>query len=170
MRGIRNNENGSEAMDFQELLTELARAHGLKAALSLIGAFLVVHLLPIAHFIVIGSLLVACDWFTGVWASITRNEKITSQGLRRTVRKIVFYSLGIVLVLVVESAFFHTYYLVTTLALYISMVELFSNLENIGTITGSNIIGVVRKTIYKNAPWLKKLMEDNGSDRDTPVS
>jgi len=170
MRGIRNNKNGSKAMDFQELLTGLARAHGLKAALSLIGAFLIVHLLPIAHFIVIGSLLVACDWFTGVWASITRNEKITSQGLRRTVRKIVFYSLGIVLVLVVESTFFRTYYLVTTVALYISMVELYSNLENIGIITGRNITGVFRSTLYKNAPWLKNIMENNGKSGDPPVS
>ena len=152
-------------MNFQEFITELARQHSVKAGMSLIGAYLLLHVLPIAHFLVIGVVLVVSDWITGVWAAIKRNEKITSGGLRRTIEKGVMYSLAIVLVLIVESAFFGTQYVVALVAMYISFVELFSNLENISNITGSNIIGAVRTIIYKRFPFMKKLMN---SKEDTP--
>ena len=153
-------------MNFQEFITELAKAHSAKAVASIIGAYLLLHVLPIAHFIMIGVVLVVSDWFTGVWAAIKRNEKITSGGLRRTVEKVVMYTLAICLVLVVETAFFGTNYVVALVAMYISFVELFSNLENISNITGSNIIGAVRTVLYKRFPFLKKLMQ---AEEDDPV-
>ncbi|MEL6968622.1 MAG: phage holin family protein [Bacteroidota bacterium] len=158
MRG-KNTTNQKWTMNFQDFITELAKAHSAKAIASIIGAYLMLHVLPIAHFLVIGIILVVSDWFTGVWAAIKRKEKITSGGLRRTIEKAVMYSLAIVLVLVVESAFFGTHYVVALVAMYISFVELFSNLENISNITGSNIIGAVRTIMYKRFPFLEKLMK-----------
>lgn len=145
-------------MNFEQLIAEITKAHSAKAAFSLFGGFLFIHLLPIAHFLAIGVLLVVSDWITGVWAAFHRKEQITSKGLRRTVEKVVMYSLAIVLVLVVETAFIGTHYVVASVALYISLVELFSNLENISTITNSNIIGATRTVLFTRFPGLKSLM------------
>ena len=159
MRGKNNTTHKSGLiMNFQDFITELARQHSAKAIASLVGAYLLLHVLPIAHFLVIGVVLVISDWFTGVWAAVKQKEKITSGGLRRTVEKAVMYTLAILLVLIVESAFFGTSYVVALVAMYISFVELFSNLENISSITGSNIIGAARAIIFKRLPFLEKLL------------
>jgi phage-related holin len=146
-------------MNFQDFIQELFRQHSFKAASALFGGYLLMHLLPIAHFILIGVLLVTCDWITGVWAAYNRREKITSKGLRRTVEKVLFYSMAIFLVMVVESAFFASHFVVAMVALYICMVELFSNLENISSITGTNIIDTVRSEIFERFPVVKKMFD-----------
>lgn len=153
-------------MNFQELITEIARQHSAKAVASVIGAYLLLHILPVAHFLVIGVLLVVSDWFTGVWAAVKRKEKITSGGLRRTIEKAVMYTLAVVLVLIVETAFLGTHYIVALVAMYISLVELFSNLENISNITGSNIIGAARTVIYKRFPLLEKMMSSTPPEEE----
>lgn len=142
MRGAKN-----LAMNFEQLILELTKAHGVKAAASLVLGWLGNQLLPIAGFMAVCVVLVTSDWITGVSAALQQKEKITSRGLFRTVRKIIFYCLAIVLVLIVESFFFHTKWMVTMVACYIALVELYSNLENISKITGTNILAIVRGAI-----------------------
>lgn len=134
-------------MTFEQLLLELARAHGWKAGLSIILSWLGIHLMPIAGFILVVIVLGISDWITGVTAARIKKEAITSRGLFRSVRKIVFYCLAIVLVVIVENTFFASTWLVYLVAVYIALVELYSNLENISVITGTNILGIVRKGI-----------------------
>ncbi len=142
MRGAKQ-----ERMNFEYLIMELSRAHGLKALLSIIISWIGVNLMPVASFIAVGIVLVTCDWITGVTAARMQKVKITSRGLFRSVQKIVFYSLAIVLVLIVEKSMLGTDWLVYLVSSYIAMVELYSNLENISVITGTNIIGVVKNAI-----------------------
>ena len=142
MRGTK-----SESMSFEQLLIEIGRAHGLKAAFSIILSWLGYWILPVAGFMAVCAVLVASDWITGVTAASMRREKITSRGLFQTIRKIVFYCLAIVLVVVVEQKFFHTDWIVFIVAAYIAILELYSNLENISSITGTNILKVVRMAI-----------------------
>lgn len=146
-------------MNFQELIMEMIKAHSFKASISLLGAFMLFHLLPIAHFLVIGVLLVVSDTITGIWAAIKRSESINSKGLRRTIEKVVMYSTAICLVLAVESAFTGTKYFTMAVSLYIILVELFSVLENISGITGTNIIGAIRSLLYERFPKLKELLK-----------
>lgn len=134
-------------MSFEDLLIELVKAHGWKAALSLIISWIGMQLLPVAGFMIVGSALVFSDWVTGMTASYIRKEKITSRGLFRTVTKITFYCMAIVLTRIVENTFFHTTLMIYMVAAYIALVELYSNLENISAITGTNIIGVVKKAM-----------------------
>ena len=157
-RGNPHAGNETRDMNFQELITELVKAHSPRAIASLVAAFVFFHLLPIAHFLVIGTVLVISDWFTGVWAAMRRHEHITPKGLRRTIEKIVMYCLAIILVLIVEAAFLKTHYFVAAVALYISLTELMSNLENISSITGSNIIGAVKALMFRRFPFLEKWM------------
>ncbi|WP_170110293.1 phage holin family protein [Flavilitoribacter nigricans] len=134
-------------MSFEQLLIELGKAHGVKAALSIVLAWLVGHLLPIAGFLAVGVVLVMSDWITGISAALQQKEKITSRGLLRTIRKIIFYCLAIVLVLIVETTFFGSKWIVSMVATYIALVELYSNLENISKITGTNVLAIVREAI-----------------------
>lgn len=145
-------------MSFQQLILELVKANSFKAGTSLVGAFLFLQILPIAQFIAIAGLLVTSDWVTGVWAAYKRHERITSKGLRRTVEKILMYSLAIFITMVVEVAFFSSHYVVAAVALYICLVELYSNLENISSITNTNIIGVVKEVVAVRFPWVGRML------------
>lgn len=159
MRGNRfTTENA--AMSFQELLIGLVKAHSFKAGCALMLSWLTFHILPVAHFLAAGAFLVATDWVTGVAASIKARRKITSRGLIRTIGKITWYSLAIVLTLIVEKVYLHTTFMVITVSLYISFVELFSNLENISALTDRDIIGIVRRAVFARLPWIKSLLTD----------
>lgn len=153
-------------MSFQQLIMELVKANSFKAGTSLVAAFLFLHILPIAQFIAIAGLLVTSDWVTGIWAAYKRREKITSKGLRRTVEKILMYSLAIFITMVVEVAFFSSHYVVAAVSLYICLVELYSNLENISTITSTNIIGVVKDVVAVRFPWVGRMLRKQDAPDD----
>jgi len=147
-------EHKTERMNFTDLLQQLTAIHGWKAIVSAVISFLGIHLMPVAPFLAVGTILVICDWVTGVTAATIKKEQITSRKLGKTVRKIVFYSMAIVLVMIVEKTYLKTDYLVYLVSAYISMVELYSNLENIGTITGIDILRVVKG--YLKLKFIKK--------------
>lgn len=134
-------------MSFEQLLFELGKTHGFKAGLSMMLAWLVGHLVPVAGFMLVGAVLVISDWITGVTAANIKKERITSRGLLKSIRKIALYCLAIVLVVIVEVTFFQTKTIVYVLASYIALVELYSNLENISIITGTNLLAVVRQAV-----------------------
>lgn len=142
MRGAKE-----ESMSFEQIIIEMTKAHGFKAAVSIFLAWIGAHLLPVAGFMVAGAFLVACDWITGVTAARKRSQKITSRGLLRTIQKITFYCMAIVLVVIVEHTFFRSNWMVSLVATYIALVELYSNLENISIITGTNVLAIVRNAI-----------------------
>lgn len=162
MRGKTHTANQRGTMNFQELISQLFLAHGWKAALSLLVTFVGNALLPVSAFLAVGVVLVAADWLTGVTAAVVRGDRITSRGLLRTIRKVFFYSLAIVLVLTVEQAFFPgSHWMVYLVSAYISLVELFSNLENISSITGTDIAAPLRKALRMRIPWLMPKDKDN---------
>lgn len=158
-------------MNFQELITQLWVAHSWKAAVSIVATFVGYHLLPIASFIAVGVALVASDFITGLTASFYRKDAITSRRMARTVLKIIFYSAAIVMVHVVEEVFFKTdtRILVYMVSAYISIVELYSNLENISTITETNIIGMLKRTLRERFPAFTKHTDDTSNDNDQPT-
>jgi phage-related holin len=142
-------------MNFQDFLQQLFLAHGWKAALSVVATFVGSALLPVSTFLAVGVMLVMADWITGVTAAIVRGDRITSRGLMRTMRKVLFYSMAIVLVLMVERAFFpSSHWMVYLVSAYIALVELFSNLENISSITGTDIAAPLRRALRLRLPWL----------------
>ena len=144
-------------MNFQELLTNLFAAHGWKAVLSIVVAWIGNALLPVSAFLAVGVGLVCADWVTGITAAVVRREKITSRGLTRTLGKALFYSLAIVLVLIVERTFFaQSNWMVYMVSAYIALVELFSNLENISIITGTDIAAPLRRMLRRTLPWFRE--------------
>lgn len=145
----------NHTMSLEQLLTALWHAQGPRAALSIVGMWLGMQLLPVASFILVGIGLVIADWATGITAARVRGVPITSAGLWRTVRKAVFYPVAILSSLAVEVTFLPGHsWLVYIVASYICFTELFSNLENISAITGTNIIGDVKRAFISR--WGKK--------------
>lgn len=116
-----------------------------------IGAFLA----PISHFLFFTVALVLCDLFTGVWAARTRKEVIHSKGFKRSVLKISLYFVAILLSEGMKRVFFPDldFDLVYIVAGIISLTEFKSNLENVATVTGTNIWSLIANYI----PRLPKL-------------
>jgi phage-related holin len=88
--------------------------------------------------------LVLLDAVTGIWAARKRGEEIRSAGLRRTVSKVLAYEVAIVAGHIVG-----VYLLAGALPVVslicgcIALVEGVSILENIQTVTGSNLFKAV---------------------------
>ena len=123
---------------------------------------------PITPFIMIVFLLVAIDLFTGIKAAHAENDRLIkagspdavdpkdvvhSKGLRRTVEKMVFYFLAILMSEAMAQTFkFNDYYMPLTFAVSfgIAGIEYKSNLENIQEVTGNrHIWKFVRDHIIK---------------------
>lgn len=110
---------------------------------SLILGWLMSLIAPVQPFLITISILVVCDMVTGIWAARKTGAPFTSSKLARTLPKIIFYPLSIL----ISELMVFTYFqgtpvfesLTYMVALFISTVEFQSNIENIGRITGNNI-------------------------------
>lgn len=115
----------------------------LKYIAGLLFSYFASWIMPIAHFLVMTYVLVICDFVTGVRAAKVKNQKITSRGFFRTVIKLTFYSMAVLLLHGVDTVFLVpkniSFDLAWIGATFISLTELKSNLENISTITGIDI-------------------------------
>lgn len=101
--------------------------------------------LPLRSFIGVTLLLVCADLVTGVQAAYKRGEIIHSRGFRRTVLKFAMYSVAILAAHALESVFFPGFPMVFSISAYIAVSEFWSVLENVGTVTGTNVLESVRE-------------------------
>lgn len=85
------------------------------------------------------AILIFADVITGCKAAQLRGEEIRSNRMARTVSKIIFYSIAIILSRVMEVSFMEWLPVAKLTAGYIAVVEFKSNMENIASITGVNI-------------------------------
>ena len=101
--------------------------------------FLIAFFTPITAMLLGVSFFTLVDTFTGMWAAKKRGEKIHSRAMGRTVTKMLFYSLAIILAHGLEVIFMPWLAVTSVVAGYIALVEFRSNMENIGYITGIDI-------------------------------
>lgn len=92
--------------------------------------------LPIRPALIAISVLTMADFFSGIWASIKENKPITSNGLSRTVKKILSYQLVIVTSFVIETYLLQEMPVVKVVSGFIAITEGKSFFENIRRITG----------------------------------
>lgn len=104
-------------------------------------------LLPIASFVGVTFALVGIDLATGIQAARTKGVSIHSRGLQRTVLKFLMYTAAILAANTVESVFFKGFPMVFSISAYIAVTELWSILENVGTVTGTNVLEAVREKL-----------------------
>jgi len=104
-------------------------------------------------------IFVMCDMITGVSASIKERKIITSNKLSRTIRKLVMYSMAIVLVhaIDVEMITIVNLGLARICSAIICGIELYSILENCYRITGNEVFRILTQFT------LKKIEDNTGA-------
>lgn len=142
-------------MSFEDLIMEMVASKSIKISFSLLVSFLAHSVVPIAGFIVTGSILVVADLVTGIIAAQKKKEPIHSNGLRRTVTKIVSYMAAVLLGHIVQQVYLPSVPIVYAISLYIALIEFKSNLENLSIITGTDIGKAVWGMIQSKLPKIK---------------
>ncbi len=115
--------------------------------------YIVFFFAPITAAMIGLGVLILADVVTGCRAAKLRGEEIRSNRLARTVSKIIFYSIAIILSRVMEVAFMDWMPVAQITAGYIAIVEFKSNMENIGSITG---VDVWKHIMTKIEGWSKR--------------
>jgi phage-related holin len=115
--------------------------------------YLVFFFAPITAAMVGLAVLIFADVITGCKAAKVRGEEIRSNRLARTVSKIIFYSIAIILSRVMEVSFMDWMPVAKLTAGYIAIVEFKSNMENIATITG---VDIWKHLMSKIEGWSKR--------------
>jgi len=136
-----------------------------KVIFSIIAGYAGAFLTPITSYLIAVFVLVCCDQLSGTWAAIKRGETLSSSAMWRTVEKIVFYLMAILLSEMMRKIFFPgigeaVAALPATfiVASFISFREFWSVLENISDITGIDIVGALSDKIR---PLMKKEESEN---------
>ena len=129
------------------------KAFELSTLLKLGVPFIVFFFAPITTGLIGLGVLIFADVITGCKAAKVRGEEIRSNRMARTVSKIIFYSIAIILSRVMEVAFIDFIPLAQMTAGYIAIVEFKSNMENIASITG---VDVWKHLMKKIEGWSKR--------------
>lgn len=111
---------------------------------------------PIAPMLTWIMILIICDAITGVRAAQVRGEKISSDKLGRSISKMVFYFIAILLSKGVEEVFFPIIPIVRIVAGFIAVTEFKSNIENISDILGIDIWREIKDKFNYRAARKKK--------------
>ena len=91
--------------------------------------------LPVTKFIAIVFVLLCFDAITGVWAAIKKGIAVEAKKLFTTVVKFIAYAIAILSAHIIEFSFFKGILLTYSIALFISMTEFYSIIENVEKIT-----------------------------------
>lgn len=151
-------------MNFEQVINALTEQVTLKAALAVLGGWVLSLFLPILKFIILLIMLLSSDFVTGMLASRKEGKAITSKRMSGTVVKFVVYSLGILLAHFLQLAFQaenillgfpFTYWV----AFFICLTELKSNFENIERITGVKLVSLLN--VFKLVKNKQKQNERN---------
>ena len=127
----------------------------------LVAAFL----MPIKGLIFIVVLFIILDTISGIWAAKKRKEKITSHKISRVISKIALYctalaslfTLDYLLIGEIIGSFISIQFFLTKMvAVFFVGVEVMSINENIKSILGVNLFGMLRKLLLR----AKEVKED----------
>ena len=124
----------------------------MKNFFALLIPYLLFFFSPIVMILFTTGVLVFTDMITGIFAAKKRGEITDSKKMARSISKIIFYFIAILLSRIMEITFIHWLPLANITAGYIALVEFKSNFENIHTITGLNIWKVLINKINNQKP------------------
>jgi phage-related holin len=134
-------------MDFKTIFQMFL--YSVKAFFFGLAAALFAHLLPLKQFVAVTLMMVVFDLISGIQAAKKRGEIIHSKGLRRSVLKFAMYCMAILGGDAIARVYFPTFPMVYAISCYICVTEFYSVLENVGTVTGTNVLSVVREQLEK---------------------
>lgn len=105
-------------------------------------------LAPIKAVMIATGALIFIDLITGIWRALKAKEKITSNGLRRTITKLAAYQLTIVTGFILQTYLLPEVPMVKLITALIGVTEGKSVLENISTITGVDFSEIIMKLLH----------------------
>ena len=153
------------------MLTETICASSLKAFCLKIAILVLAYFTPISEMVIVMLIFLLLDTISGIWASLKKGEKLESHKLRKTVYKIVWYTVAVMLSWMMEKTFFLTWSNLASLVCgFICFVELKSIFENVTSITNEPVFLKILKIIKrKGSETLNELGEDDEPTKNTTV-
>lgn len=100
--------------------------------------------------------LIVVDFISGVLAASKRGDKITSNGFRHTLTKMLAYQMTILTAFIAETYLIQELPMVKVVVAMIALTEVKSFFENMETITGVNFWSSVLKKFHGNKTFLRK--------------
>jgi phage-related holin len=101
--------------------------------------YLIFFFTPIVPLVLAVGVLSLTDTITGIAKAKKIGERIHSSKMTRTITKMVFYAIAIILGRLMEVHFIPWMPIAQITAGYIALVEFKSNMENIGLLTGTDL-------------------------------
>lgn len=123
---------------------EIEGLYFVKGVIAAALAAILNYFLPVQHFVAITLGLILADLVTGIQAARKRGETIQSKGLRRSSQKFMMYCFALLSAHSIQATYFGDFPLAYTVSAYISITEFWSVLENVGAVTGTNVLEAVR--------------------------
>jgi phage-related holin len=124
----------------------------IRSTLLRFGSWLLVLLAPVRGALIATLCLVVGDLLTGIWAARIRGERITSTKLRHTIVKALGYELAILFAFIGQTFMLPDIPIISIMAGFVVATELLSIYENLGTITGTDFLAVVKGIFNKKLP------------------
>lgn len=134
---------------------EMEGLYFIKGVVAAALAAILNYFVPVHHFVAITLGLILADLITGIQAARKRGEAIQSKGLRRSSQKFMMYCFALLSAHSIQATYFGDFPLAYTVSAYISITEFWSVLENVGAVTGTNVLEAVRgklSEVLKNKP------------------
>lgn len=127
-------------------------------------------LAPIKPVLFAVGFLVLVDLITGLYASHKRNEKITSNGIRRTITKTLAYMAAVICSHVMETVFLNGIPVVKVVGGLIAITEFQSLMENISSITKIDLWKAILEKLQgqKIIPELKEALPQIEAPKEEP--
>jgi hypothetical protein len=124
-------------------------------------------LLPIKSMLIMVGVLAFTDLFTGILAAKKQGRVITSQGLRKTISKLLVYEVALIFGFLIEKYLMDDIVPITkVLGVLIGVTELKSLFENLDTISGDSLLQVAIKQVVMQSG----LSEADIKKTETPVT
>ncbi|MEI6901360.1 MAG: phage holin family protein [Bacteroidota bacterium] len=151
------------------MITETICASSIKSLSLKLALLAIAYFTPIAEMVIVMLIFLLFDTITGIWASLKKGEKLESHKLRKTVYKIICYTLAVMLSWMMEKTFSLTWSNLANLVCgFICFVELKSIFENITRITNEPVFMKILKIIKrKGAETIREIGEEDESQKDS---
>jgi phage-related holin len=145
------------------MYTETLCFSSLKSFLIKLLMLVIAYFTPIAEMILVMLIFLLLDTISGIWASLKTGQKLESHKLRKTVYKIIWYTIAVMLSWMMEKTFTLTWTNLASLVCgFITFVELKSIFENITRITNEPVFLKILKIIKrKSTEAINEIGEDD---------
>jgi phage-related holin len=150
------------------MLPETLCFSSLKSVFVKLALLVIAYFTPIAEMVIVMLIFLLLDTISGIWASLKKGEKLESHKLRKTVYKIIWYTVAVMLSWMMEKTFSLTWSNLASLVCgFICFVELKSIFENVTSITNEPVFMKILKIIKRKG---SETITEIGEDNDTSTN